>query len=763
MASLLAVTLLAAQSVTITAGEQDSIRRDSIRTAQQARYDSIMEARESRPARRIPVTARHLATAFRDDAARTLLDRVRIARVRHDSSLISYDATAYMRISAGLGFRRFGRDRLLFRQESVGRVRWHRDQGAWVDVKGLRTAIPFDDDDDMRREIEGDIPIPYYPGRDALWVGREVVRREVDDREIVHPLGVGSEAYYRYATGDSVSFELPDGSTIRLRELRIEAREPAWNLVVGSFWFDVASAQLVRAAYRLAIPMDIVEVAAAEDDGDDDDIPRWLRPMTATISGITIEYALHRGRWWLPRLQYAEGQAQVTVMRVPFRLEESFTYASVNGIDTLPSFPDVAGTPLADSLALDDSLGRIRRRAVETDSATIVRHRGPGGMQVVTRVPTDTAALANSPELPPSIYESDNELFSRKDAEELMRELDFGLQSEWDPQAPLLLLPPGSGLLRYNRVEGLSAGVGVRQWLGRGYVGTATARIGTADLEPNGEIALARGSGRDSIELAAYRRLSVANDWVQPFTFGSSLSSFLFGRDQGLYFRTGGVELRGIREREGIFLWRLFAERQWRANVETQFSLPNLFNDTEFLPNIVANKGDVFGAGLRYNRTLGFDPSGWRALTDVQLEGAAGDFEFARAMGDITISHGITSKVDGAITAAGGTSIGDVPNQRLWYLGGTQTVRGHQIATMAGDAFWLGRAELGFSTRGVRPTIFYDVGWAGRAGDFDSPGTPMQGAGAGLSILDGLVRFDLAKAIRPSDGFRVDFYLEARY
>ena len=283
MVSLLAATLIAAQSVTVSAGAQDSIKRDSLRAAREARVDSIMEERENRPARRVPVTAHHLATAFRDDAARTLMDRVRIARLEHDSSLISYDATAYMRVSAGLGLRRFGRDRLLFRQESVGRVRWHRDHGAWVDVKGLRTAVPFDDDDDMRREIEGEVPIPYYPGRDALWVGREVARREVDDREIVHPLGVGSEAYYRYATGDSVSFDLPDGSTIRLRELRIEAREPRWNLIVGSFWFDVASAQLVRAAYRLAIPMDIVEVAAAEGD-DDDDIPRWLRPMTASIS-----------------------------------------------------------------------------------------------------------------------------------------------------------------------------------------------------------------------------------------------------------------------------------------------------------------------------------------------------------------------------------------------------------------------------------------------------------------------------------------------
>ncbi|HUF30826.1 MAG TPA: ShlB/FhaC/HecB family hemolysin secretion/activation protein [Gemmatimonadaceae bacterium] len=762
MVSVLTVALLTFQSVSVSVGgAQDSIRRDSIRAARSARMDSIRESREKRAIRRIPVTSAHLATAFRDNAARSLLDQARITRVRHDSSLVSYDATAYMRISAGLGLRRFGRDRLLFRQESVGRVRWHRDKGAWVDVIGTRSVVPLAEGaSEVKSEMEDNIPIPYYPGRDALWVGHGVARREVDEREIVHPLAIGSEAYYRYATGDSVSYDLPDGSTIRLREIRIEAREPRWNLIVGSFWFDVASAQLVRAAYRLSIPMDIVLVA--QQDGDDD-IPRWLRPMTANISGITIEYALHRGRWWLPRMQYAEGQAQVSVMRVPFRLEQNFRYASVNGIDTLPAFPIVAGTPLADSVALDDSLGRVRHRRIETDDATIARSRGPGGMQVITRTPTDTIALANAPELPGSIYDPGEELFSRGDAEELMKELDFGLQAGWNPQAPVLLLPPGSGLLRYNRVEGLSAGVGIEQRFGRGYMGAATIRLGTADLEPNAELVAMRGSGRDSLGIGAYRRLAVANDWGDPLGFGPSLSSFLFARDQGLYYRTGGAELRGIRQREGALLWRVFAERQWRANVETQISLPKLFNDTRFIPNIAANRADLLGASMRYNRTLGLDPRGWRALTDLRVEGAVGDFEFGRAMADVTVSHSITSRLDGALTGSGGASAGDVPVQRLWYIGGGHTVRGHQIGTMAGNAFWMGRAELGMGSVAARPVIFYDVGWAGDRSSFDSPGVPLQGAGVGASFLDGVLRFDLAKGIRPVSGWRAEFYVEARF
>lgn len=241
------------------------------------------------------------------------------------------------------------------------------------------------------------------------------------------------------------------------------------------------------------------------------------------------------------------------------------------------------------------------------------------------------------------------------------------------------------------------------------------------------------------------------------------MSAFLFARDQGLYYRSGGIELRGVREREGALLWRLFAERQWRANLETQVSLPKLLNDTEFIPNIVADRGDVFGAAMRYNHTFGFDPAGWRALTDVRAEGGIGDFEFARVMADVTVSHGITKFVDAALTASGGTSTGDLPLQRNWFLGGGHTVRGHQTASMAGNAFWMGRAELGLGAVVARPVLFYDVGWAGDRTLFDSPGTPLQGAGIGASFFDGMLRLDVAKGIRPVAGWRAELYLEGRF
>src|SRR3954467_2666891 len=95
-----------------------------------------------------------------------------------------------------------------------------------------------------------------------------------------------------------------------------------------------------------------------------DDVPVWVKPMItpmkAEVSAIAVEYGLHEGRFWLPRLRLAEGSAQVSFMRVPFKMEESFKYASVNGKDSLPPVPIAATAPRA---RMPDSLTAEERQA----------------------------------------------------------------------------------------------------------------------------------------------------------------------------------------------------------------------------------------------------------------------------------------------------------------------------------------------------------------------------------------------------------------
>jgi hypothetical protein len=274
------------------------VERDSTKTVDVRR-------RERKPPKRAEVTSQHAATAFRDASAREVLLLARAARMRQDSALTSYDATTFQRISAGLALTRLGRERLAFRSEDATRVRWRRGVGAYVDVTGSRSVVPIAGKTGHVSTNGSISPIPYTPGSETLWIGSSVARASVDENDgIIHPLADGAEAYYTYAAGDSVTFRLPDGKTIRLRELMVRPREPKWNLAVGSLWFDMSGGQLVRAAYRMSVPMDIEAVAKAEDPTEFDDVPTVIKPMlfpmTAQITAIGVEYGLYQGRFWLP-------------------------------------------------------------------------------------------------------------------------------------------------------------------------------------------------------------------------------------------------------------------------------------------------------------------------------------------------------------------------------------------------------------------------------------------------------------------------------
>ena len=815
--------------VTLTLALQVSVRVDSKTredSLRQRKSDSLAlviqdqirnSPRNRRPARRDSVTAELEKSAYLDAGARDLVFRARVARMAQDSSLLSYDAKTYQRISVGLGFRAIGRDRLLARTEVSSRVRWSRASGALVEITGERAVAPaFGGTADFEPQMT--TPIPYYPGREALWIGGDgLAEAEVDDRELVHPIATGSEAYYKYSTGDSLIFTLSDGARITLRELRVEPRRPEWRLSVGSFWFDVASGQLVRAVYRFSAPMDIWAVAkeesrrSKEDPGrrggmnelreleEEDDVPGWVRgmmsPLKANLEAVTIEYGLFGGRFWLPRTQYAMANAQAAFIKVPVKIEESFTYSNVNGSESMPVLPPPPKS-IWDSLFAGDTTPRrnlspeerrrrnreiarvagemAERRAklreeecANTGSYTRDWDRYDGALRMAVRVPCDSTLLVQSPDLPKSIYDSGEDVFGVSEREELLKSLDFSLQSGWAPRP--ITWSYGLAQTRYNRVEGFSTGITGATELGRGYSVDGSARLGTGDWVPNVELGGSRSNGRTTWRLGGYTRLAVANDWGAPLSFGASLGALLFGRDDGFYYRSAGFDLtRTITA--GNLTTRFFAEHQSEVEVETGFSLAHAMGNSSFGENIVATRGNVAGISIRDVRSAGLDPQGWRAFSEVRLEGGyfaptADSLQsdlYARAAVDFTLSRGFGKRTAAALTV--GAGIADkAPPQRLFLLGGTETVRGQRPGTQTGDSYWLTRFELGRGIAAARGVVFGDLGWAGPRDLWSHPGRPMSGAGVGVSFMDGLVRADLARGIYPSKRFRFDLYLEARF
>jgi hypothetical protein len=532
--------------------------------------------------------------------------------------------------------------------------------------------------------------------------------------------------------------------------------------------------------FRPSAPFDILKFIEREDD-DGEGIPGPVRalmsPATITIDAFTVEYGLHEQRWWLPRLQTVDARGQMGFVRAPFSMQQTFSYSSVSGKDSvmLPPIPLPPDDSTSD--AHGDTVVATRRDSTSDDrdfdtldcpqGDTLVRikPRLNGQLGVAYRIPCDTVALAHSSELPPSIFDSGEEMFGTEQGKELAKALDLSLQPGWGPLPYTLHYGIDRGMLRYNRVEGLSAGIDVERELGRGYSGEANVRLGVADLSPNGELHIRRSNGSTTYGVGVFRRLDVANDWGEPLSVGASLNALLFARDDGFYYRSWGGELSRVSQRgaSGQLSQRLFVERQSDAGVHTQFSLAKAINDTRFLDNIDAWKATIVGYEASLSGSYGDDPAGWRATSLLRAELGTGTFDYTRGSAEVTVSHTIGDQLLGAFTASAGASGGTLPVQRLWYLGGPHTVHGQGPATAVGDAYWFGRAELGWGTSKLRPIVFGDLGWAGDRHDWRDPGQPISGAGVGASVLDGLIRFDLSRGIHPDRGFRVDLYLQGTF
>jgi hypothetical protein len=540
--------------------------------------------------------------------------------------------------------------------------------------------------------------------------------------------------------------------------------------------------------------------------GNEDDVPGWVsstfRPAKAKLDAISVEYGLYQGKFWLPRANSASASAQVGFMRVPFRIDEKFTYEDVNGDFSLAPLPAARarGTPgdstPGNNVSVDGSGGNVsvsvgagsgadrgprtrtdsaradsvrlarmpenKRRQCATDSVwTRTETRYEGALRIAYSLPCDEKKLANSPALPPA-YASDEELFDTKSRDELLASLDLSLQPAFAPQRPTIRT--GADLWRYNRVEGASVGVLVTSVLGAGYTATALGRIGHADWHANGELALARSNGRRTVTASIYHRLNAVNpEWGGALSLGPSLPAFLYARDEGFYYRSMGAELGEKREqRRGSLEYRLFIEREWTAGdseVVNTFSLGRVFGDRRFRRNILAEPSSVTGVAGAWMRAFGNDPAGFRFTTTTRLEGGTGTFEYGRGSVEGTLSRPL-GRLAAAVTGSAGSSVGRVPAQRSWLMGGLRSVRGQVPGTQAGDAFWLARGEIGTRSGAFRPVAFFDVGWAGSR---TAMGTtqPQRGAGFGFGFLDGLFRIDVARGLYPLKRWRTDLYLEA--
>jgi hypothetical protein len=691
------------------------------------------------PRREPPFEPAILATAYADSTTADAVRRARERLLQTDQSIHDYQALAQERVSVGVSTMR--RERLLYRRESAARIHWQRTGAVEIEALGAREVIPIASPDaSAPKNLRGAFShLVFDPSNHLLFSGPD------EKSNIRHPLVRGSERDYRFALGDTTRLRLPDGRTIQLLELRLTPRRSDPRLVTGSLWLDRESYAVVQAVVRLARPFDLERDA---DDPDDKKDLRWvpgiLKPFRADLEYLTIEYGLWEMRWWLPRLVALEGYGQAgSLLRVPVRYELAYSDYRVEG-DTLLA-------PVAEAALVGDTVPRKKCREVGCWCS-----RGRCRPAVI-HLPADTASLLASEYLPPSIYDERTPLVD----ESTLRDLTALLSRA---ESPVEFVGPrvrwGLGkpeLLRYNRVEGLSFGVATEVGYGA-WSADQTVRIPSAELKvPGFEFGVGWENGRSRARLGAYRRLTAVDPAARPFSLTNSFAALLMAHDDGDYYRALGLDLSGgpAPGRPAGLSWRLYAERQHPVDVNTNASLRRLWDkDVTFRPNLAADTADLLGAALALRVGGGLNPASFRWAAALALEGASGTFRFLRPAATLTLATPLPGRLTALLEGSAGTSLGELPLQKEYPLGGSATLRGYAPLTARGSSFWRARAEVGTRAPLARFALFSDLGWAGERDAF--PGNvPLLSAGAGVSFLDGLVRIDLARALRSPTGWRL--------
>lgn len=725
-----------------------------------------------------PASPADTAGAFLDAHAASLMNRARDARMHSDSSLRSYTAITRSRMAAGL--RMPLKDRTLFRSESAARVRWSRDGNNVIQVLAGREQTPGG--------VEADASgvRPFDPREDRLYfdlmrdsarAGRAENVGDDDDFYIEHPLGAHAERHYRYQSGDTIIIRLQDGQALRVAELQVIPRRNDPQTVRGTLWIETGSAAVVRAAFRLARRVDIVHDMNAMDEDDRRTVGRvpLINPLEFDLSLMTVEYSLWDMRHWLPRSMRIEGVARAGIFVVPASFETSYRM-----LDVITDQDNVTET--------EEELVARTLAEWQTEGDYVVSRGGPRRAAAHVLRPRDSEELLRHPMLPPPIWEDAPDFATEAELREMEDRIsripgparpDLPMRFGWGPGEP--------GMLRYNRVEALS--LGARATLPLPHVTVeAVGRIGAADLHPNAELLLRRETTRRTLELRGYHQLTTVDESRRALGAGNSLSALLLGRDEGEYFRATGASLTLAPPAHRRRAWdvRLYAEMHDDVARGTHIALPRAWREDVFRENIAAYETRQAGAAVRLRPWWGSDPFAPQFGIDVLTQGEhtwfpddAGTGAMLRAQATLRAATPLTAGVrlgaelgggivhgtlDGA--TVGGAMLDAVPPQRLFYLGGASTLRGYGPGTLWGPEMVRGRLELArtFSFGGL--AAFGDYARTssrnGIGGDGGTDGTgsgwtnELFAAGAGLSLLDGLVRLDLAHGIGPRRGWQAE-------
>jgi hypothetical protein len=533
--------------------------------------------------------------------------------------------------------------------------------------------------------------------------------------DVPHPAAAGSGSIYEFRLADSLTLQLPGvPAPIRVYELQVRPRRPDRPALVGSLFVDRAGGDIVRMTFTFT-PASYVD--------------RRLDYIT-----VSLDNGLWEGRYWLPHEQTLQIRRQV------------------------PELDFAAGAVIHGRMRVSDY-------AFNEPISASTFLGGP-----VTAVPP---AQRQSYDFERGIYDDLNDagLAPPADLARVRQQAAalLGTQRLSGLPAWRISLSSASSAIRYNRAEGLAAGAGVaydpgtwRADLGGGYAFGAR--------QPWGSLTLGFAPAlldRATLRLGYNEIHDVGTVPGVPPAINTLAATFL-GRDylDPYFVNSARLLLRRTLAPSLQASLEVGVERHGNAPL-TQLDAP-LGGSAAFRPILAIDETEFGSLTFGLARPVR-DPraSAWGGA--VHIEAAAGGraaFLRPTLEGSLRRASADHSRVLSATLDAGALS-GDAPSQRLFLLGGLNTLPGYAYREFGGTRFALARAELTTAVRspwiGVRvlaaagaagglsraawmePPHVHDRAWAAW------PIAPSQGvrtsAGAGLSLLWDMLRVDAVRGL----------------
>jgi hypothetical protein len=684
-------------------------------------------------------------------------------RRQSDSAVADYQATIRYRLSVGIGRRLWSEVPATAVEEQVARIQWQRPNDLRIDVIGRRFRTRSRD-----LQLSSVWDRPWFAPR-GVDDSVRIFSREFPATGALHPLAAAGPQWYRYARTGELTVTPARGGALHLIRVQVTPRRTGPALIVGQMWLDSASAEIVRLTFRYVG----TALWVRPDPGGGGPGAARARRLNALGNRVVsinadLEYGLQEGRYWMPYRQVLAGRVRIPVLSnlvIPFQATTTFDDYVING-----GRPITWALPLPSELGLSRASLRQLRRA-RRDSIQAARRgqlegaadslrswdyagRWQGGRFELHRPPD--AALQRYDQWPDSLSFQDDPADVRR-----VREVETELArlSESLPDSVTGIPDRGFGYerlsdaFRYDRVQGLSLGLGYRTRLpGVRFASIyGTARYGFSDDRITGRVAMVRDAPGGRLTVAGYRDIVDVDPVSSGRTLGNTLDALFVAHDDSDYLLAeGGSAGFETSVATGLELTSSVRVERQSGAVRRARSAVNDFlgGDGRFPANSLVDAGTVAGASLRLSR-LG--PVRWNLTADVL---GGGDGTTGRVFGDLRVDLG--DRRGGTLRLKAGIATRPTLAQSRFRLGGQATVRGFDYGTLQGQSFWAAQLDVTPIRGRLRPVAFVDAGQAAEPGDLFGS-RALAGAGVGVSVFGGALRLDLSRRLAPDSGGKLRF------